>query len=215
MPFTWRTGRRGLLTAAATACTLTGSALLTLGLTDTATTPPPAPPAAATAPDQPETAAEPAPSSAGLPRSVPVRVTADRVGLAARIEAVGLAGDGSIALPKDADDAGWYTGSVTPGERGNALVVAHVDDTDGPAAFYPLSSLKRGDRIEVNRRDGSTASFTVSGMQVHPRDDFPARVYRPTTRPRLTLITCTGWDPDTRTYQDNLVITAHLTNTAT
>ncbi|MDT0381723.1 sortase [Streptomyces sp. DSM 42041] len=151
------------------------------------------------------------PGREAMARSEPSRITGRSVGLSAAVTPVGLADDGSIALPGDADRAGWYDGSVTPGEAGNAVLVAHVDSTSGPAAFYELGALEEGDRVTVRRRDGSTARFTVTGIAVHPRDEMPAAVYRPTLRPRLTLITCTEWDPEARAYRSNLVVTSLLT----
>ncbi|RZE02403.1 hypothetical protein C0Q64_11970 [Streptomyces albidoflavus] len=127
------------------------------------------------------------------------------------VEPVGLTRDGSIGLPEDAQHAGWYTGSPTPGQNGNAVLVGHVDSATGPAAFYGLSALRTGDAIVVERLDGRPAHYTVSSLTVHPKDGFPAdQVYRPTLTPRLTLITCADWDPDDRTYRSNLVLTAVL-----
>ncbi|MEU2184573.1 class F sortase [Streptomyces thermolilacinus] len=145
-----------------------------------------------------------------LPPAQPVKITAKRIGLSAFVEAVGIAEDGSIAIPADAAHAGWYTGSVTPGERGNAILAGHLDSTSGPAAFYGLGALREGDRIAVQRRDGRDAVFTVTAMSVYAKDAFPSQaVYGPTPEPQLTLITCADWDEDSRTYRANLVITAH------
>lgn len=112
-------------------------------------------------------------------------------------------------MPTDPDQAGWFAGSVTPGEIGNAIVVGHLDSRSGPAAFYGLGALRKGSRIMILRRDGTTAHFDVTTMKVWAKDDFPShRVYGPTMAPTLTLITCAGWDSDRRTYRSNLVVTA-------
>ncbi|GAA2505049.1 class F sortase [Streptomyces gobitricini] len=147
-----------------------------------------------------------------LPSSEPVRITAKRIGLAAPVEAVGLDKDGTVTMPTDADHADWYTGSVTPGERGNAILAAHLDSTTGPAAFYSLGALRKGDHITVQRRDGRQAVFTITTMNVYDKEAFPSQtVYGPTTIPQLTLITCAEWDKEAKTYRANLVITAHPT----
>jgi LPXTG-site transpeptidase (sortase) family protein len=125
------------------------------------------------------------------------------------VDEVGLDDTGTIALPPDADHAGWYTGSPTPGQNGNSILVGHVDSHDGPAAFYGLGAAKKGDRIKVNRQDGRTATYVVESMSIWPRNDFPSeRVYGPTPGPQLTLLTCADWDKDRKTYMSNLVITA-------
>lgn len=145
-----------------------------------------------------------------MARSIPVRVTAEEISLTVAVDAVGIARDGSVALPGNADHAGWFAGSVTPGERGNAILVGHVDSTTGPAAFYALGGLRKGDRITVERRDGRDADFTVTRMAVHPKDSFPSEeVYAPAAHPVLTMITCADWDEEDEDYRANLVLTAH------
>ncbi|MFJ4880737.1 sortase domain-bontaining protein [Streptomyces sp. NPDC088745] len=202
-------GRRGVYTAAATAFTTSALALLATAMTGPQ--PPPVPlPRVHTAPTAHSTAVQP--QGAVLSRSEPVVLSIPRIGLRTEVDEVTRAADGSVALPEDPDHAGWYTGSVTPGERGNAITVGHVDSEDGPAAFYDLGTLRRGFPLTVTRRDGSTARFTVTGIDVWAKNAFPSqRVYGPTTTATLTLITCTGWDSTHHTYRSNLVITAELT----
>ncbi|MFJ3967225.1 sortase domain-bontaining protein [Streptomyces parvus] len=144
---------------------------------------PPEPPAAArthNAPAQPD-------ADQDLPvldPSPPVRITAQAVGLDAAVDTVGTAEDGTVALPDEGDRAGWYSASVTPGQRGNTMLVGHVDTTRGPAAFYTLGALRKGDHITVHRRDKSIARFTVTALNVYERDNFPSTsVYAPTPTP--------------------------------
>lgn len=208
MTFPARRSRRGAHTAAATACATAGIVLLAVAFVP-GQQPPPEPPPPPPTHTQPHTHV-PSHDIAVLPSSEPVQITAKRIGLAASIEAVGIAKDGTITMPTDADHAGWYTGSVTPGERGNAILAAHLDSTTGPAAFYHMGALRKGDHITVQRRDGKEAAFTVTAMSVYAKKAFPAQaVYGPTAHPQLTLITCADWDERTETYQANLVITAH------
>lgn len=116
-----------------------------------------------------------------------------------------------MALPVDANHAGWYNGSPTPGENGNAIMVGHLDSATGPAAFYGLGALRPGDRISLSRQDHATVAFTVAAMTVWPKNSFPSEaVYAPSHGPQLTVITCADWDTDTKAYRSNLVITAHL-----
>ncbi|MER8225864.1 sortase, partial [Streptomyces sp. NPDC094143] len=203
-------GRRGAGTATATACATAGLGLLIAALLPHQQ-PPPAPPPSARAQAQPPTAPTgPDREIPVLPASEPVRITAKRIGLVAPVEAVGTAKDGSVALPPDPDRAGWYTGSATPGERGNAVLAAHLDSTSGPAAFYSLGALRQGDRITVERQDGRDAHFTVTAMHVYAKSSVPSqRVYGPSAHPQLTLITCADWDAAAKEYRANLVITAH------
>lgn len=149
-----------------------------------------------------------------LPASPPVRVRVPSVRIDAPVTRVGLDAEGWIEAPApyDRNLAGWFTGAVTPGERGTAVVVGHVDVPAGRAVFYDLGALAPGKRVEIARTDGRTAVFTVYGIEVVPKDDFPAaRVYGSTGAPELRLITCGGrYSPDGG-YESNVVVSARLT----
>ncbi|WP_448640698.1 sortase domain-containing protein [Geodermatophilus sp. URMC 63] len=68
----------------------------------------------------------------------------------------------------------------------------------------------------VDRADGTTARFTVTEVERHPKDAFPTReVYGPTADAQLRLITCGGdFDRSARSYEDNVVVFATLTGWA-
>ncbi|RAG86427.1 class F sortase [Streptacidiphilus pinicola] len=150
-------------------------------------------------------------------RSDPVRIVITRLGVNAPLMAVAQAEDGTVATPPFSrpDAAGWYTGSVTPGQNGTAVIVGHVDTHTGPAVFYPLTSSRPGDLVAVQRTDRTTADFTVDRIQVIPRDQFDeSTVYANTGRAELRLITCGGtFDRATQEYSSNVVVYAHLTGT--
>lgn len=172
-----------------------------------------APAAAARAASTP-TARGHAATPAPLPASPPVRVRVPAVRVDAPVIRVGLDADGWIEAPPpdDPDLAGWFTGSVTPGERGTAVVVGHVDTPGGRAVFYGLGALGRGRHVEVARTDGRTAVFTVYGVEVVPKEGFPAqRIYGSTGVPELRLITCGGAYSEGGGYAGNVVVSARLT----
>jgi LPXTG-site transpeptidase (sortase) family protein len=106
--------------------------------------------------------------------------------------------------------AGWYTGSPRPGSIGSAIIVGHIDTTKGPAVFYRLNKLTRGDKIYVKRADGTLAEFRVTSVQSYPKDDFPTQeVYGPVPDAELRLITCGGaWDAAIHHYVRNIVVYA-------
>ena len=124
---------------------------------------------------------------------------------------LGLNPDRSLEVPTDFGDTGWWSGGSRPGERGPAVIVGHVDSKTGPAVFYRLRELRRGDKIVVVGGDGSRVRFTVEGSEKYPKDEFPtARVYGRTNGPTLRLITCGGdFDSSTGHYVDNTVVYAH------
>ena len=148
-----------------------------------------------------------------LTRSAPISVDIPAIGLSAPIVPTGVADDGSIEAPPldQPGVASWYRYGPSPGEAGSAIIVGHVDSrTAGPAVFYDLGRLHKGDQISVVRDDGRTVAFAVTGVQLVAKDAFPATdVHRSSTGALLRLITCGGsFDRSGRSYVDNLIVYA-------
>ena len=231
------TGRRGgLLASAATAVLLaTGCAASDDGAAPAVGSTPPAasstaspsstsaPPGAVSAPSatgRPTAAATdspadgPADGPAVLGASEPVSLSVPATGTESELLRLGLREDGSLEVPPEGpgSPASWYTGSPTPGERGPAVLLGHVNATGGgPGVFAGLRALEPGDAIEVAREDGSTAVFAVDRGEQYGKDGFPTlEVYGNTEGSELRLITCDGFDPATGEFDDNYVVYASL-----
>ena len=144
--------------------------------------------------------------------AAPVRLQVPAIGVDTGLESLGLVADGSMAPPSTFPEAGWYAKGVRPGDPGPAIIAGHVDSYQGPAVFYDLSKLAKGDTVVVTRADKSVVRFVVDSKAQYPKAHFPtADVYGPTPTPELRLITCTGiFDRSVRSYEDNLVVTAVL-----
>jgi sortase (surface protein transpeptidase) len=167
------------------------------------------------APTAPTTAAAAAPTSAAAlaHRSAPpARISIPAIGVSAAVVRLGLEPDGTLEVPSDFDDTGWYTGGPAPGETGPAVIAGHIDSHRGPAVFYRLRELRPGDEVTVGRADGSSVRFTVDGIAQYPKRAFPTEaVFGPSPDPILRLITCGGsFDRSQRSYRDNIVVTARL-----
>ncbi|MFF7855257.1 class F sortase [Streptomyces sp. NPDC007904] len=148
-----------------------------------------------------------------LPYAVPDRVRIPSIQVDAPVIPVGLNADGWVDAPppEDPNLAGWFTGAVSPGEKGTAVVVGHVDNHQGPAVFYGLGALKKGSSVEVARGDGKTAVFQVYGIEVFAKYDFPGdRVYSSKGTPELRVITCGGGFSQQNGYDGNVVAFASL-----
>ncbi|MFE0102092.1 class F sortase [Streptomyces sp. NPDC059009] len=140
-----------------------------------------------------------------------VRIKGIRVD--APVMPVGLDDDGWVDAPPPDDPnlAGWFTGAVAPGEKGTAVIVGHVDNQQGPAVFYGLGSLKKGNRVEVTRKDRKTAVFEIYGIEVFEKENFPGkRVYANNGTPELRVITCGGGFTKQAGYDGNVVAFARL-----
>jgi Sortase domain len=114
---------------------------------------------------------------------------------------------GDFAVPPSVDRVGWYKfGPGATATTGSIVVAGHVDSAaQGQGAFFRLGSLKPGDRIYLDRR-----VFTVVARERYAKTAIPLKKYFARDGAvRLTLITCGGrFDPKTRHYQDNVVVTA-------
>jgi sortase (surface protein transpeptidase) len=215
--------RRSQLASAAVALLLlTGCA--SAAQTEAAVAPSPAA-TAATAPEpstaaSTETEAAPVvetPAPAQLPvleASTPVSVTIPSIGAQTHLLRLGLQENGSLEVPPGdpGAPASWYTHSPTPGERGPAVLLGHVNSYGGgPGVFAQLRELKTGDTIEVTREDGTTAVFVFDRGEQYAKNAFPTQsVYGNTEGSELRLITCDGYDPATGEFDDNYVVYAKL-----
>ncbi|GAA3135645.1 class F sortase [Streptosporangium carneum] len=195
------------------------------GLADQRTTLPPRNPANATAPADSyfqgaPTEPPPLPSVPPAPAmqpSTPVRLVIKRLNINAPITSVGLDKQGAIEVPSAGDPnlVGWYRSGPTAGEAGPAIMLGHKDTRSGSAVFSRLGEIRNGDTIEVHRKDGIIAVFTVGGLEQAEKTVFPTqRVYGESPNPQLHLITCGGtYDRTTGHYTDNVIAYATMTST--
>lgn len=152
--------------------------------------------------------AHPAPAGpVELAESTPVRIRIGSIGVDASFVDLGLTASAGLAVPSDPAKVGWFTGAHTPGARGVAVVAGHVTWNGAKGAFFGLGDLQRGNRIVVDRADGSRATFAVTRMSTFPKDAFPtSEVYRASATPVLVLITCGGTYHRAEHYYDANVI---------
>ncbi|MET8450673.1 class F sortase [Streptomyces sp. NPDC005209] len=174
---------------------------------------PPQPAQAAAAVDSRVPGAVVAKAPDALPFAAADRVRITAIQVDAPVQPVGLDANGWVDAPppENPNLAGWFTGAVSPGEKGTAVIVGHVDNQQGPAVFYGLGSLKKGNQIEVGRKDGRTAVFEVYGVEVFAKSNFPGdRVYGSKGTPELRVITCGGGFSKQHGYDGNVVVFARL-----
>lgn len=149
-----------------------------------------------------------------MPASEPVALTVDRIDACSSLVPVGVDERRRIEVPSvhAPEQAAWYRHGPTPGERGPAVLVGHVDGDGRRGVFADLAAATAGDRITVTRRDGSVAVFAVVGTVQVSKNWFPTRdVYGDTAGPELRLITCGGaLDRTGHSYTDNVIVYARL-----
>ncbi|WP_435851391.1 class F sortase [Streptomyces thermolilacinus] len=154
-----------------------------------------------------------------LPRSAPTRLLIPAIDVDAPFTdlAIGPSGRLDSPPPDETNLVGWFAAGPSPGELGTAIVAGHLDTKTAPAVFASLSTLSRGDSINIVRADGTTASFVVDAIDNFPQDKFPDDlVYAHTRDAQLRLITCGGsYDYSKKRYTENTVVFAHLKLPAT
>ena len=140
----------------------------------------------------------------------PAAVSVPAIGLDAPLIDLGIAEDGAMEVPSDADDVGWFTGGGRPGGRGPTVIAAHVDSASGPAVFARLDELVLGDRVDVTTVDGGVVGYVVTEVVDVPKAEFPTtRVFGAQPTDQLRLITCGGvFDRASGHYDQNRVVFA-------
>lgn len=133
-----------------------------------------------------------------------------RIGLTEPLIDLGIQADGSMEVPVDFDDVGWFTGGGRPGGRGPTVIAGHIDSPGDPAVFFRLGELEPGDRASVRDEAGTITEYEVYRAEDFAKDDFPtAEVFGALATDELRLITCSGlFDTSIGHYDDNRVVFA-------
>lgn len=138
----------------------------------------------------------------------PARLQIPAINVDARVAPSGLLENGDMDVPNDVVSTGWFENGYMPGEPGNSVIAGHVDGQNGPAVFYDIGQLKKGDEVVVTSEDGEKLTFIVERLEVYPFDDSPLReIFGFSNGSHLNLITCTGeYNRNGDYYEDRLVV---------
>ena len=130
-----------------------------------------------------------------------------------KVISVGVTEDGNMGVPESFLEAGWFDKGAKPGERGNAVIAAHVDNAKGePAVFADISKISIGEIIEVADETGETLSYRVTKTKLftHSEEDT-SEVFGTSNKRNLNLITCDGeWNQELKTYEERFVVFSEL-----
>jgi hypothetical protein len=145
-------------------------------------------------------------------RSVPVSLRIPAIGLSVSLSNLGLNADGTVEVPDNIVEPGWFRLGPTPGQLGSAVILGHVDNYTGPGVFFELRTLAARDEVDVTLADGVVATFSVDSVAMYPKSAFPAeRVYASHGSSTLQLVTCGGtFDPRSGSYLSNVVVYSSL-----
>jgi len=155
---------------------------------------------------------EPGPSQVRF-QELPTTIRVPAIDVDHPLIPVGLNPDGSMEIPDDVQEIGWFeTQGVLPGDEGTAVLAGHVDSrAQGPGAFYDLRHLDVGDGITISDGDRDQ-EWVVTARRSYDKDLLPIEdIFVDHGEPRLVLVTCGGaFDRTLRSYSDNIVIYAEL-----
>jgi hypothetical protein len=151
------------------------------------------------------------------PRSPPVLLVVPALGIRTTLSELGLNVDGTVQVPTNFAQPGWFGLGPSPGQLGSSVILGHVDDHEGPAIFFELSTLRPGDELLVVLADGSRVRFAVSTVSTYLKSQFPdALVYGSHGSSELELVTCGGaFDRSTGSYLSNVVVSSNLVSITT
>lgn len=188
------------------------------------------PPSVAAA-EQPRPGAASTTSAPGVPvrLEVPFPSSSHPEGVTATISAHPLNGDGSLFVPDDPRELGWYGQAAAPGdESGSVIVTGHVNFVvDGRLVVGALSDLAEyglhdvGKTLTVDLADGRRMTYRIVGGSEYSKDELAARPelrrslfdqdasYGDPPSGRLVLVSCGGaFDDRTGNYEDNVFVFA-------
>ncbi len=143
--------------------------------------------------------ATPSPSVAPTPTPAPTpffaaqyHMTIDKLGVSAPVVTEGMDANQVPIVPLEGDVVAWYDFTAQPGTAGNAVFAGHKT-WNGPAIFYDLDQLQRGDTIRLTGDDGAELDYTVTdSFTVNENDPNAVSVMAPTNSAVMTIITCDG-----------------------
>src|SRR5579875_3401267 len=146
------------------------------------------------------------------PEAVPNRLRIPTIGLDARVESVGVTAQGTMGVPTDPQDVGWYAPGVRPGESGDAVMDGFLEWSSGPAAFANLPRLRAGDEVDVDLSDGHQLTFRVYRLARFPFNASLPGLFERSGTPRLSLVTSSSrWNGTS--YEDRVEVDAQLAST--
>lgn len=142
--------------------------------------------------------------------SLPRAIYIDKLHVAARTLPMNVNPNGSIQAPLGIYDAGWYTGSVKPGEIGAMFIDAHASGPTQEGLFGKLHQLAIGDTLQVEKGDGTRLTYRVVHTETVDKDavDMHAMLlpYGNASR-ALNMMTCAGtWEESSKTLSQRVLV---------
>ena len=149
-------------------------------------------------------------SSFAVAPNLPRYLNIAKLGVHARVFAVGLTNSGALETPHNVYDTDWYNESSLPGQPGAMLIDGHVSSWTAHGVFYGIKSLLPGDILQIVRGDGQIFNYKVVKSQIYNANNVDMAAALSSVVPGkagLNLITCTGdVIPGTNDFNERVVV---------
>jgi len=144
----------------------------------------------------------------------PMRLKIPKINIDAAIEYVGISSNGSMGVPNNTTDVGWFRLGPRPGEKGSAVIGGHLNGENGePGVFANLHKLKEGDKLYIEDDKGTSLAFVVRQSRTY-NSGYADNVFNQNDSAHLNLITCDGvWDETKKDYNKRLVVFTDIAHT--
>jgi len=149
----------------------------------------------------------------GTPDEYPVRLVIPSLHIDANVQYVGITAHGTMSVPNNFTDVGWYKYCPLPGASGSAVMAGHVDNALAlPGVFKHLQDIQQGADVYVLEKNGGQLHFVVDDVETYDPTSAPTgRIFENVGSPHLNLITCEGtWVQSEHQYDHRLVVYTHL-----
>lgn len=149
-----------------------------------------------------------------VPADQPRLLTIPRLGVSARVLALGLDAKNDIEAPPRIADVGWYRDSAWPGGSGASFFDGHVSGPTQPGVFKKLHELRDGDAVVIERGDGRQLRYRVTATEQRSATDIDMTELlagKDDNSSSLVLMTCAGpFDPAAEQYERRVIVRAEL-----
>lgn len=148
------------------------------------------------------------------PPDQPKKIIIDTIGVDGFIQKVGEDQHGKIGAPENINYAGWFVGSVRPGDAGLSIIDGHVSGRYSSALFAGLNRLQESDVVTVQFGDDSRQRFEVIEKRELPEAETASYLLKKHAgiERQLNLVTCGGpFDKKLDQYKNRVVaVTKHI-----
>lgn len=146
-------------------------------------------------------------SEANNPSKVPASIYIPGLNIASDLAAVGLHPNGTVALPKNKKEIGWYKASSPPATNSTVLLTGF---REVGLPFSSLTAIKNGDLIELSDKSGDSFWYHVATMEFYAAGQVPmSELITINKGDQLVIIVNNGvWLPEEKQYSERIVVVA-------